>query len=501
MKNKTKILISGIITLIPIIIMDITILISLPIFGIAYLLITSYFIYKLYSYYKQTNKEFHKLNYNNNNLNKRIHDLQSKLNIKLSLSQLNAKQASQLVSNKKLELKEINNKQIPDAKSKLRDILQIIKQENNKLEDMKAEVNDLDSDSEMSEYGLYNPHYEFENSWQYKDSLKKLRHWQRNAVRNKTAVTYENDWTINGSRTLGRRDTRYNIKAILRGFNDECTYAIKKVRYSNYKRIEKRIRKSFEQYNKIYSIKNISITYQYLDSKLKELKLAFEYKCKKEDEREELREERQKKHEQKELVKETKKKLKPIHKDITQYTNAINELKTKINSTNDNQGLINEISKLKEQIKDKTNKAHQLNHNVYNAQAGYVYIISNIGSFGKNIFKIGVTRRIDPNKRIQELSSASVPFKFDVHAFIFSTHAFDLETALHHHFHKQRVNLVNNHKEFFRISLADIKNELKKYKNVTVDFNEYPEADEYRQTVKVENEQKKYNKLESILND
>lgn len=119
----------------------------------------------------------------------------------------------------------------------------------------------------------------------------------------------------------------------------------------------------------------------------------------------------------------------------------------------------------------------------FNATAGYVYIISNIGSFGPDVIKIGVTRRLDPMDRIDELGSASVPFKFDVHALIFSYDAYALESELHQRFDKQRVNKVNNRKEYFRVPITEIKKVLEEYKDLTVDFNETPDAPEYRESL------------------
>lgn len=118
-----------------------------------------------------------------------------------------------------------------------------------------------------------------------------------------------------------------------------------------------------------------------------------------------------------------------------------------------------------------------------NARAGYVYIISNIGSFGNDVVKIGVTRRLEPLERINELSSASVPFKFDVHALIFSYDAYTLESQLHQHFSAHRINKVNNRKEFFKVSIEDIEEVLVSHKNLTIDFEKMAEAQEYRESL------------------
>ena len=114
-----------------------------------------------------------------------------------------------------------------------------------------------------------------------------------------------------------------------------------------------------------------------------------------------------------------------------------------------------------------------------NNKAGYVYIISNVGSFGENVYKIGTTRRLDPQIRVDELSNASVPFKFDVHAMIFSDDAFALENSLHQIFDNKRVNKVNKHKEFFTVTIDEIEKAVKENFNETVIFNKTIRNEEY----------------------
>ena len=142
------------------------------------------------------------------------------------------------------------------------------------------------------------------------------------------------------------------------------------------------------------------------------------------------------------------------------------------------------VRELREQHKLDVDKELVLRETVV-ATAGYVYIISNVGAFGKDVVKIGVTRRLDPEDRINELSSASVPFKFDTHALIYSDDAFALENELHTYFHNRRVNKVNNRKEFFNITMNEIVTKLEEYKHLTIKFDANMEADEYRQTLAI----------------
>ena len=120
-----------------------------------------------------------------------------------------------------------------------------------------------------------------------------------------------------------------------------------------------------------------------------------------------------------------------------------------------------------------------------NARAGFVYVISNIGSFGPGVYKIGMTRRLEPMDRIKELSSASVPFDFDVHAMIFSDNAPELENILHKTFENKSVNRINLRKEFFKVNLEEIEQVVKENFNNTVKFTKVPAATEYRQTQEI----------------
>ena len=143
------------------------------------------------------------------------------------------------------------------------------------------------------------------------------------------------------------------------------------------------------------------------------------------------------------------------------------------------------ISEIQDKLKDIESSKENVLQREQNTRAGFVYIISNIGAFGEGVFKIGMTRRLEPMDRISELSSASVPFPFDVHALIFSDDAPGLENILHQHFDKVRVNKVNPRKEFFKIDLEEIKRVVLENHNATVKFVDIPDATEYRETLKM----------------
>ena len=144
------------------------------------------------------------------------------------------------------------------------------------------------------------------------------------------------------------------------------------------------------------------------------------------------------------------------------------------------QFLLERKEELDNNLLDVDKALQDLDYREANHRAGYVYIISNIGAFGENVYKIGMTRRLDPEDRIAELSGASVPFRFDIHAMIFSNDAPKLETALHNAFADKKINLVNGRKEFFRVSLEEIKKVVKENYDKSVDFINVPEAEQFR---------------------
>ena len=146
---------------------------------------------------------------------------------------------------------------------------------------------------------------------------------------------------------------------------------------------------------------------------------------------------------------------------------------------------IDKINALEEKIKLLQSDKENVLQREANAKAGFVYIISNIGSFGENIYKIGMTRRLEPMDRIKELSSASVPFEFDVHAMIFSDDAPAVEAMLHKHFEQFAVNKINPRKEFYQLDIDEIERIVLSEYNNTVQFTKIPLATEYRQSLAI----------------
>ncbi|MBR2571724.1 MAG: GIY-YIG nuclease family protein [Clostridia bacterium] len=190
---------------------------------------------------------------------------------------------------------------------------------------------------------------------------------------------------------------------------------------------------------------------------------------------------RQEAEERKQLEREKKK----VEAEERKYQQEIDRLRLEMESAKNE-----ELESLRKRLEDVTALMAQVEQkkteiiNLQNGKAGTVYIISNIGSFGEDVFKVGMTRRLEPEDRVNELGSASVPFPFDVHSFIFSEDAPALEAALHHELNDHRVNKVNLRKEFFRISIEELQQMVERH-DPTAAFRVTALAEQYRQSLSI----------------
>lgn len=278
-------------------------------------------------------------------------------------------------------------------------------------------------------------------------------------------------------------------KQILRCFNAECSNIIQNVTVKNVDTSRSKIQKAFDAINKIFAVDGVELSHDFLETKFEELSLLYACMVKEEEERETRKAIREQMVEEEKVRREIEKAKQKIEKEETQFSNEIKKLMSYMQKAGDDVEknlYLDKIKELEEKLKAVQADKENVMQREQNTRAGFVYIISNIGSFGENVFKIGMTRRLEPMDRIAELSSASVPFPFDVHALIFSEDAPGLETILHQHFDAKRVNKVNPRKEFFKVNLDEIKDVVLKNHNATVRFVDIPDAEEYRQTQKME---------------
>ena len=351
---------------------------------------------------------------------------------------------------------------------------------------LKSQIIELDDRVLFQEFGVYQPQYNFATLDNYKTKLDEIRNAQKIMIKNGTAAVCKTNWKVQGSENIGKKMIAENIKQTLRNFNIECDLVISKVKFSNYENSKERIFKSFVLHNQLNETKDIVISDDYYRLKIQELNLAYEYQQKKQQEKEELRQKREELREAEKVAKEIEERRKELEKEQEHYQNYLKKINEQIaveNSEERKQYLLDKKEELNNNVNDVKLALEDLDYREANHRAGYVYIISNIGAFGEDVYKIGMTRRLEPEERIAELSGASVPFKFDIHAMIFSNDAPKLEAALHNEFADKKVNLVNGRKEFFKVSLEEIKKVVYQYHDKAVDFINEPDAEQYRESV------------------
>lgn len=374
----------------------------------------------------------------------------------------------------------------------LNNIEQLKKQAEVSFEEKKKQLIIMDEDILMESFALYKPHFEFINSDEYKIKLDDIRAQQKDLIKKKIAVTGNQSWVVNGSKTQGNKMVNDMMKLLMRSFNNECDFCVSNVKFNNIDTLENRIEQSYQAINKLGVMMQIQISIQYKKLKLDELYLSFEYQKKKQEEKEEQKKLKEELREQAKLEKEIREAREKIAKERKHFSKAIKELEAKLVaklvdtlSKVEKQELVNRLEELKQNVAELENEEKLIDYRENNAKAGYVYIISNIGAFGEGVYKIGMTRRLEPMDRVDELGDASVPFTFDVHSLIFSENAPELESKLHQHFHKNRLNKINNKKEFFRADIKEIERVIKENYDNIVEVIETPPAEQYRESLKI----------------
>ena len=349
----------------------------------------------------------------------------------------------------------------------------IIREKYEEIEELQRNLDELNA----YDMGILPTDFEFEKSETYKEKLKNIK------------LNQEKILTRERSKSNDTVKIKYkNLqKLVYFAFNIFCDYNLSKLTFKNYPTRINQIESNFTKLIKLSEYK-VLIPDEYKELKLKEIESSYGYYKKIEEEKEILREQREQERENARAQRELEEKQAKIDKEIDALNIAKDKLEDKIKLAKDEEieKLKAELEHLRDEIANFENEKSDIDYRIENTGAGYVYIISNIGSFGNQIYKIGVTRRLDPYQRIAELSSASVPFKFDVHAMIFSYQAYQLETELHRYFDKHRVNKVNNRKEFFNIELDEIKKVLDLHKELTFDYEPNFKAEEFRESVKID---------------
>ena len=315
--------------------------------------------------------------------------------------------------------------------------------------------------------------------------LRKLYNQNKKVIQ-ELLVEYKGRYTTKAYMTI------YNLMVI--ALEAELQNVLYNMSYSKLDKAIKDIKTITAKYQKIaiYGNQNIALTvtrfigaieYLFIEA----IKIEYEYYIQKErikEEQKEIRNQMRQEAAERKILEEERKK---VEQEEEKYKNEIINIKEQLAVTDDPlkiKQLEERISKIQAQLGEVEKKKEDI-IKLQHGQAGYIYILSNLGSFGENIFKVGMTRRINPQDRVNELGSASVPFKFDVHSLIFSNKATELEYNLHKQLNNRKVNKVNLRKEFFNITIDELEDLVYSLEPSAI-FNRTMLAEQYYQSMSVD---------------
>ena len=340
------------------------------------------------------------------------------------------------------------------------------------LKKLEQQVAIYDERISFAELGVYEPHFDFGDSETYKENIKAVRERQKAKVSSKEATTCPTDWTVDGSRSKGQTMVNRQTRLTMRAFNNECEAAIANTRWNNVVAMEKRILDAAKQINNSNASMNLVIHEDYVALKLDELHLTHEYRERLKIEKEERVELARAEREEKKLLAEAE----AAEREERKFAGLLNKARNQAGVD------MSRIAELEAELAAAEANSTRARAMAQMTRSGYVYIVSNIGSFGDDVVKIGLTRRLDPDDRVRELGDASVPFRFDTHAIIYSEDAPALEAALHKEFSDRRINASNLRKEFFRVTLDEVEGAVRKLAPHASFFKDR-EAQEWHETL------------------
>lgn len=345
------------------------------------------------------------------------------------------------------------------------------------LIELEKQVAVYDESLSFVEMGVYNAHFDYGDSEEYKTKIKEIRAKQKLMVSRKTAIFCPTNWEVDGSKSKGKAMLNRQVRLTLRAFNNECEAAIANARWNNVVAMEKRILNAAKQIDSANSSMNLKINQDYVSLKLDELFHAHEYREQLKIEKDERAELARAERDEKRLIAEAQ----AAEREEKKYQTLLNKARKEASIDE------SKIKELQAALDAAHAKAERAKAMAEFTRSGYVYVISNIGSFGDNVVKIGLTRRLDPNDRVKELGDASVPFGFDTHAMIYSDDAPALEKALHNEFASKRINASNMRKEFFATNLKEVEFAVQKLAPESQFFKDR-EAQEWHETLAIRNQ-------------
>ncbi|WP_245579562.1 DUF4041 domain-containing protein [Aliagarivorans taiwanensis] len=333
------------------------------------------------------------------------------------------------------------------------------------------------------------PEYLYETSARYVEEIKDVRQQQKEMIKNKNAITFPETTTVSSNKAQNKKILSGQVKLMLTAFNIECDTLIGKVSPSSFGRTLERIEKLANSLEKSAATLECGFNIDYVELKFEECTLQYQSALKKQEEVAEQKLIKEQIREEQRAIKEYEKALAEAAKEEKLYRSLLDKAQSELSKATEQQRseMEQKIALLEQQLAEAEAKEERAKSMAEQTRRGHVYVISNIGSFGEDVYKIGLTRRLEPMDRVKELGDASVPFPFDVHAMIYTDDAPALETALHREFHSQRVNAVNLRKEFFNVDLESIQAAVEKISGTEAEFKMTALAEDYYESLRLTN--------------
>lgn len=408
---------------------------------------------------------------------------QSASEIELKASELSAlrERYGSLISEEE-ELKRLQSA-TEDERKKVEELRTSYVEKKATFDRLKHELAIYDERLSFAELGVYEPHFDFNDSEAYKTQINAIRERQKSMVSAKTACLCPANWTVDGSLSKGQTMINRQMRLTMRAFNNECEAAIANTRWNNVVAMENRVLRAAKAIDAANASMQMTIDERYVALKINELHLTHEYRERLKQEKEERAELARAEREEKKLLAEAER----AEREEQKYEAMLAKAKREAEASFGNEDLRRKVAELEAAVAEAHANSERARAMAEMTKSGYVYIISNVGSFGEDVVKIGLTRRLDPDDRVRELGDASVPFSFDTHAMIYSDEAPALEFALHREFAERRINMSNMRKEFFRVTLDEVEEAVGRLAPAASFFKDR-EAQEWHETLARRNE-------------
>ena len=329
--------------------------------------------------------------------------------------------------------------------------------------------------------GLSPPVYKFDDSESLKAKISECLEQQFQVINKGDATAAYSNWEWFGSKSKGSQMVNAYQRLLLKAFNAEFDVIRKQMRHSTYDTASEKSYRLEEQLGMLGETANVSISHNYLNLKIRELSVWHSELERKENLKKEKKRQQTLLREQ---VKLSGGDTEEIEDDVYYRKSDLKKAQKLALQLHGASALDMEmkISRMKKEIAQLEAKFQRATSQAQLTKAGYIYVISNIGSFGEGIVKIGMTRRLEPMDRVIELGDASVPFRFDVHTLTFVENAPQIENTLHNKFSSRRVNTENNRKEFFKVSPKEVADAMAEL-GIVCDWYFDVEAKEYRESL------------------